>query len=176
MRYVRLLPKDASLQLHIEAGHKLRTYTYALFKGKPRLESYLIVVKDVRQRQLVSMLRMGVLPLRIETGRYEACKVVGSKGVPVEFRVCKCCSLCKVEDEIHFLFECPLYSSLRVGLFEVCKKEIGEKFVGAWQKKDMEMCMRCVFSCQCKSVCQVLATYVFDAFKCRVRYLKLKPA
>ena len=85
------------------------------------------MVKDVRQRQLVSMLRMGVLPLRIETGRYEACKVVGSKGVPVEFRVCKCCSLCKVEDEIHFSFECPLYSSLRIGLFEVCKKEIGKK-------------------------------------------------
>ena len=50
------------------------------------------------------------------------------------------------------------------------------KFVGAWQKKNMEMCMRYVFSCECKSVCQVLATYVFDAFKCRVRYLKLKPA
>ena len=116
------LPKDSAVrQLHVEAGHKLRTY--ALFKEKPGLEPYQIVVKDVRQRQLVSMLRMGVLPLRIETGRYEACKVVGSKGVPVEFRVCKCCSLCKVEDEIHFLFECPLYSPLYALACLKCVKE-----------------------------------------------------
>ena len=100
------MPKDSEVrQLHLDSSHKL--LTYAVFKENFQLEAYLREVTDVRKRRLVSMLRMGVLPLRIETGRYEACKVVGSKGVPVEFRVCKCCALCKVEDEIHFVLECP---------------------------------------------------------------------
>ena len=167
------MPMDNAVrQVHTEAGHKLRTY--ALFKEKPCLEAYLIHVRDVRKRRLMSMLRMGVLPLRIETGRYEACKTIGSKGVPVEFRICLCCLLCKVEDEIHFLFECPLYSSLRNDLLEVCKNEIGQKFVFAWEKRNSEACLKFVLSCQCKSVCEAVANYVFDAFMYRVRYMKQK--
>ena len=138
------MPKDSEVrQLHLDASHKLRMY--AVFKENLHLEAYLREVTDVRKRRLMSMLRMGVLPLRIETGRYEACKVVGSKGVPVEFRVCKCCALSKVEDEIHFVLECPLYSRLRVSLLEVCTCEIGKKFTCAWEKRDMKLCFKYIF-------------------------------
>ena len=34
--------------------------------------------------------------------------------------------LFKIEDEIHFLLECPLYSDLRVILLDVCKSNIND--------------------------------------------------
>ena len=34
-------------------------------------------------------------------------------GTPRRRRYCRCCTLKKVEDELHFLFECPFYKSLR---------------------------------------------------------------
>ena len=33
-------------------------------------------------------------------------------------RICKYCSLDRVEDEIHFLFECPLYSASRIDFLQ----------------------------------------------------------
>jgi hypothetical protein len=81
--------------------------TYALFKRECCFEPYLIVIRDVHKRTCLSRFRMGVSMLHIETGRYEANGTCGSHGIPVNMRVCLFCSLSKVEDEIHFLLECP---------------------------------------------------------------------
>jgi hypothetical protein len=61
-------------------------------------------------RSILAQFRCGILPLRIETGRYH--------GEPVEERICSLCSENNVEDEIHFLLHCPLYSEYRAKLFE----------------------------------------------------------
>ena len=58
---------------------------------------------------LLAQFRFGILPLRIETGRY-----VGEK--PNE-RLCKICDSQQIEDETHFLLHCPFYSVLRNTLF-----------------------------------------------------------
>ncbi len=50
---------------------------------------------------MLSQLRYGVLPLRIETGRFV--------NEPRENRICTLCDLNRVEDTIHFMFECPKY-------------------------------------------------------------------
>ena len=50
--------------------------------------------------------------MEIERGRY------GSKSTPVNQRICKLCSDGKVEDEFHFLIECPFYMYERNSLFE----------------------------------------------------------
>ncbi len=60
----------------------------------------------------LSRFRMGVSMLRIESGRYEANGTCGCHGIPVNMRVCRLCSLSKVEDEIPFFLECPLYLDL----------------------------------------------------------------
>ena len=52
--------------------------------------------------------RMGVAPLRIETGRYE--------GLEEENRLCFHCKD-KVESEEHVLLHCPAYQDLREMLF-----------------------------------------------------------
>ncbi len=67
---------------------------------------------------------MGVSSLRIETGRYESNGTNGTRGIPVDMRICKCCDLCKVEDEIHVLLECPLYHTLRQSLLLVSSEFI----------------------------------------------------
>lgn len=49
-------------------------------------------------------------PLQVEVGRY--------KGLPEEHRVCALCDLGIVEDELDFVFYCPLYNDLRCVLFD----------------------------------------------------------
>ena len=55
------------------------------------------------------MLRSGAdhVNLKIETGRHVRPKI------PSDQRVCKLCTLNIVEDEIHFLIQCPVYQDIR---------------------------------------------------------------
>ena len=101
-----------------EGGNKLRTY--AQFKYECGLEPYLISINSYERRVLVSKFRLGICPLRIESGRYEVVSR-NSKGRPVEQRVCLQCMLGRVEDEFHFLLECPAYSNKRERLLCVIK-------------------------------------------------------
>ena len=54
---------------------------------------------------MVSQLRYGVLPLRVETGRF----VNESR----ETCVCNLCHMNYIEDQYHFMFHCPLYDTYR---------------------------------------------------------------
>ena len=56
------------------------------------------------------MLRVGTLPLEIETGRYSR------PVVPLDERLCLC-DLKVLEDERHFLLQCPLYDDQRQHLY-----------------------------------------------------------
>ena len=56
-------------------------------------------------------LRAGCLPLELETARYR------SPRVPVSERVCKLYALDKVENEFHFVMECPRLHEPRTLLF-----------------------------------------------------------
>ena len=96
-----------------DGGNKLRTY--ACFKHEFTFSTYLSEVSNELHRRLLTKFRLGVCPLRIETGRYEIRNKV--KGVPVSERVCPVCNV-GVEDEIHFLLVCPRYNQLRVGMFQ----------------------------------------------------------
>jgi len=115
---------------------------------------------------------MGVLPLRIETGRYEV--TMNQRGIPVKFRVCQCCNLNKVEDEIHFLLECPLYITLRNCLFDVCKTFLKEKFYNfdVQNIPDVCACFSLIMSSKEQHVVHAVASFVWKAF-C-VRFKKLK--
>ena len=56
-------------------------------------------------RSLVSKLKSGILPLRLETGRY--------KGMKRHERLCQVCNNGDVEDEIHFLYKCDKLEIIR---------------------------------------------------------------
>ena len=92
-----------------EGLNKLRTY--ALFKNDWCFESYLQHIDNRYKRVLMTKFRIGICPLRIETGRYEC--VGRSKGIKAEDRICLCCDRNEVEDEYHFLLCCPAYSHIR---------------------------------------------------------------
>ena len=74
--------------------------SYYKFKNTIRLEPYLTVIKNRKQRVRYTKVRLCDHKLRIETDRHLKFKVAR------EQRICYLCHT-KVEDEIHFLFECP---------------------------------------------------------------------
>ncbi len=77
---------------------KLRTY--CTFKENYKTEPFVYRVHNRAHRSLLSQFRCGILALKIETGRYTQ--------IPLELRLCILCDSNLVEDENHFLFQCPL--------------------------------------------------------------------
>lgn len=88
---------------NVHDSNRLRTY--ATFKFNLTTEKYLTVVTNYRIRKSLSKFRYSNHTLMIESGRKD--------GIEFENRICKMCSQNVVEDEYHFLLECPLYNSLR---------------------------------------------------------------
>jgi hypothetical protein len=82
---------------------KLRTYN--TFKRDNKCEPYVKLNLAKNERSLLCQLRVGILPLRIETGRYV--------GEAPEQRLCRFCSLNMIEDELHFILNCELYNNIR---------------------------------------------------------------
>ena len=85
-----------------QENSKLRTY--AIFKKQIGPEKYLTEIKNSSTRKQVSKLRLSNHTLMIETGRHHK--------IPKEIRFCPFCQNA-VETEIHFLFQCPTYSTMR---------------------------------------------------------------
>ena len=88
---------------------KLRIYK--LIKSKIETECYVRFNLSSKERSMLAQLRMGVLPINIETGRY--------KGIPSNERFCYNCKEV-IEDEFHFLFSCPQYNLIRKNLENMC--------------------------------------------------------
>ena len=90
-------------QMLRESTGKLRTYR--TFKHDFRMEAYLNL--PVYLRIPVTKFRVSAHPLRIETGRYAL-----PQPIPPGERYCWFCQN-TVEDEVHFLLECPAYEDNR---------------------------------------------------------------
>ena len=88
--------------------NKLRTYR--LFKTSFKFESYLLDIRSFSCRKWLTKLRISDHNLQIELGRRSIPKV------PANERFCKHCKSL-VEDEFHFIIECPKYITQREILF-----------------------------------------------------------
>ena len=75
------------------AGHRTR-------------REYLIQVNINKFRQALTRLRLSSHRLQIETGRWHR-----PNSIPRNERKCQQCNI--LEDEFHFLLECPLYDNFR---------------------------------------------------------------
>ena len=87
----------------IQSVSKLRTYRQ--FKNDFGTEKYLFSNLSKSERSHLAQFRCGILPLRLETGRFV--------GLSVEERICNLCNINETEDELHFLLRCTCYNELR---------------------------------------------------------------
>ena len=89
---------------------KVKLRTYKGYKHTFGTENYLKVNLDRSERSFISQFRLRILPLRIETGRFNR--------TPLEERLCTLCNSEAVEDENHFLYECEKYQVERKSLMD----------------------------------------------------------
>ncbi len=73
-------------------------------------QNHLYIGYRIGHIDLLSQFRCGILPLKIETGRYTQ--------IPLEFRLYILCNSNLVEDENLFLFQCHFYHNLRDQFFQ----------------------------------------------------------
>ena len=105
----------------VENKPKLRSYKTFKFNVEP--EAYITNNMFKNQRSLMAQLRLGILPLRIETGRYSSNKKFGNnKKLSINERICQMCDNKEIENEIHFTCKCPCYDNIRKYMFDNYKK------------------------------------------------------
>ena len=104
----------------------LKLRIYVLFKHEYKTEEYLKMYLPRSHRSFLDQLRSGILPLKIESGRFQNIrdsntgKILKSK--PRE-RICTLCDLNLVEDEIHFVCICSKYCTLSEELFNTVSQK-----------------------------------------------------
>ena len=82
----------------IQCNNKLRTFKR--FKHEFKLENYLLH-ESLENRKNLTRLRISSHKLAVETGRY--------KNIALNERLCQLCECNAVEDEYHFVMNCPFY-------------------------------------------------------------------
>ena len=93
-------PKKKKSNIYTLGNNKLRTY--CLIKSEYRMEAYLTSIANRTNRKMLAKLRCSNHPLLIEIGRHHKLD---------DTRKCNLCD--RIEDEIHFVTECQLYTETR---------------------------------------------------------------
>ena len=97
--------------------HSQKLSFYYTFKKNYSLSAYLdLTRKNTSRTEPLVKLRISSHKLRIETGRYNK--------IPRDERLCSLCNCNKIEDETHFLLDCPSYSSIRDRFFSKIESKI----------------------------------------------------
>ena len=115
----------------INVKEKPKLKTYVTFKKHYGLENYLTYNLSRGKRSLLAQFRLGILPLKVETGRFS--------NIDREERICDFCKN-EVEDEVHFLFHCGLYREFRELLFTKAR-EISPHFDTRGVDENLEFLM-----------------------------------
>ena len=144
---------------------KLRTYNslFSIFVDQNFTDSYTRLCLPFIVRKRLSQLRLGVLPLRIETDRYSRVKIDAKN------RFCrqpKCKNNCTttppskfdVENEYHFLMCCKQYDHLRSVLFSK---------LSCPQFDQMNDQNKFCYMLTCPSVARCVGQFIVDAFDAR---------
>ena len=104
--------EEQQWQIRCEAKPKLRTYI--TMKNSLETEKYVRYNLNRKERSYLAQLRLGILPLRIETGRYE--------NLAIDKRTCQLCASGEVENEEHFLLKCEINQELRQQFYDKIKE------------------------------------------------------
>jgi hypothetical protein len=136
-------------QNEIQVVPKLRFYN--IFKSNFGKENFVSSIKNRKKRSLFAQLRYSILPLKIETGRYQ--------DIPIEYRTCLFCNDDLVESESHFLLYCSFYYDLRYDLF-VKVREVYFNFDILGEEEKIQMLMS-------DEIIKMSSKYIFEAFEKR---------
>ena len=96
--------------------NKPKLVLYKQIKSVYETENYVSLCLKRGQRSMIAKLRLGILLINVELGRYN--------GTERQNRVCPLCNKGAVEDEIHILFYCEFYNEKRKVLYETVKKQL----------------------------------------------------
>ena len=116
-------------------------------------KSYLSKPLSFIQRKFLTKLRLGVLPIRIETGRYERPRKSEAE------RICKQCSTSSPECELHFLIQCPRHTLLRTDFFAKITNETFPNMTDSQKFK---------FILNQPTIAKLSSQFIIDAFDNRV--------
>ena len=100
------LVKKQQILLKNECQQKPKLRTFVTFKDFESLPPHVGKPLTFIERKMISKLRLGILPIRLETARYLR------PVVPEAQRLCYCASG-DIESEFHVLFICTKYENLR---------------------------------------------------------------
>lgn len=123
--------------------------SFASFQFQP----YLDKINVNKYLQAFCKLRMSSHRLEVESGRW-----VRPNRIPLDERKCSFCQV--LEDEFHFVIECPLYEVLR-------KKYIAKYF---WTRPNMYKFIELINSTNTRYL-RKLCIFIYQAFKLRTEYL-----
>lgn len=117
-------------------------------------KAYLDIIKIPKFRKALTRLRLSSHRLEIETGRWSK-----PHRTPINERKCPFCN--KLEDEFHFVIECPVYADLR--------KDLIKPYY--WIRPNFIKFVELINATN-KTVITKLSTYTFKAFETRQNVLK----
>ena len=98
--------------------HKPKLRTYIRLKDNLKTANYVKTHLSGGERSVLAQIRCGILPLHIETGRFN--------NTPLEERLCTMCNNDDIEDELHFIFDCDKYTAERTQLFHLLRPRISD--------------------------------------------------
>ena len=103
-------------------------------------------------RASLTQFRLSAHQLNIETGRHHK--------MALEKRICKCCKTNEIEDEMHFLFNCPLYEMERKDILnmDVKQHKLQESFIEIMENNE-------------KANLLALAKFIHCCFEKRKRFI-----
>ena len=84
---------------------------YSIFKNDCHKSDCLNIITNINHKKTLNKFRLGNHRLQIETGKHTVPKT------PENLRICPFCHLNEVEQELHLLFNCNLYDSLRSNFY-----------------------------------------------------------
>ena len=133
-------------------GIKLATYHHwfrdaCSVKKKGPFATYLSHPRDI---MCVTHLRMGCHKLAVETGRWSSQRVARSQ------RICACCDMGVVEDEMHFMLECPWYKAERESLYAA--------FDMAGNREVSDEIMRIITNGRTKHQCHAVVEFIRTSY------------
>jgi hypothetical protein len=108
IRFTRINRIKTSVR-HQDIGNINKLRTYITFKKYFCTEKYVNIVTNRQHRSILAQFRCGVLPLKVETGRFQ--------NIPLEYRLCTLCDQDVLETESHFPLFCNSYAELRYTFF-----------------------------------------------------------
>ena len=111
------LNNNYSVKWKLDVQNKPKLRSYITFKSEYGTENYVKHCKIRRERSLIAQLRVGILPIHIETGRF--------RNIKLEDRTCQICNSNVVEDEFHLVCICNYYCKEREILYNIIKSRNG---------------------------------------------------